>query len=318
MGKKELCASISKFILFVSHLIFAMAAIVLVAIGCLIVIEPYYRFLQFSDVERWNQKWNHAIPEDRDFESKKFRVLDTVVIFMIGFGCNGLVFVSLVYIMGNMGCNQSKCVSYSFAGMLAFIIAIEASMVITLNVYSGECKAVVGHIMRENIETYKPYNATHRQYSKHNQTITQAWDDIQEKFQCCGVDNYTDWEGIDFNNTEPMVYFYGGKYDDAKNGSEYLLKEPLPCCDRTIICNQGVPISMDHGCVTKFENWLEYNMNLIAQIITTIVALQVISISMVWYFGKTWKLWFGIGTAARERKQRKLDYEKLSQEQPET
>ena len=300
MGKKELCAN---FISRVSHMIFAIATFVLLAIGCIVVIKytPYVKSFQFTDVEKMNLKWNEANPEKEQYISKKWKLLDPIGYFMVGFGVNGLVLLALVYILG---CKQ-KCEVYSFAGIVGFIAAIEAFMVITLYMYSGECKAVVGDIMRENIERFKNPNISDLTFREHLNYTKNMWDDLQENFKCCGVDKYTDWEDISFD-----WGVYIPTYEDDQRAIEWISMEkfaPLSCCTNAT-CNHTEHVT----CVTQFENWLEYILKFVGQIITTIAAVQLISMCMIFYFDKE-RAKLSLSDFICSMKNEDLDYKKISE-----
>ena len=171
MGKSQYAASGINFIFFVSNLIFAIVAIVLIAVGCVLVVD-YNHYLDF--LQRGGD-WS---------------LIGSIGYLIIGIG----VFVTLVYVLGTVGaCKKNKCMLYSFAAILGLIIVIEMAIAITLFVYSGTLPTVLGSIMRNNIKEYK---------STSDDTIKFEWDEIQTNFECCGVKNYTDWEDIFPNGTQ--------------------------------------------------------------------------------------------------------------------
>ena len=240
-SKSQLFTSGINFIFFVSNLLFATAAIVLIAIGCILVTDyiHYINFLQRGG------NWS---------------MVGSIGYLLMGIG----IFVALVYVVGTVGaCNKNKFILYSFAATLGLIIVIEASIAITLFVYSGTLRTSMGGIMRDNIREYK---------NTSDHSLKKEWDEIQTDFSCCGVNNYTDWE------------------DTFHNGNHTVQLAPFSCCNSTTTCSRPDHVTKDnvypHGCFTKFERTLENELGLVGQTTMTILSLQLVSMFMAWYFAK--------------------------------
>jgi len=81
-----------------------------------------------------------------------------------------------------------------------------------------------------------------------NDPVTQAWDGIQEEYQCCGVDGDQDW--LDAISTVPNS-----------------------CCASS---SAGCDTSKVPGCYSKFEDIIKQNEDLIYSIVSiTLIALVV-------------------------------------------
>ncbi|XP_063702021.1 leukocyte surface antigen CD53-like [Culicoides brevitarsis] len=65
-----------------------------------------------------------------------------------------------------------------------------------------------------------------------NQEVRDAWDSIQSKFECCGINSPNDW--LNFNNEE---------------------KFPTSCCPREFSCN--FENAYQKGCSTDFTNFIK-------------------------------------------------------------
>jgi len=83
-----------------------------------------------------------------------------------------------------------------------------------------------------------------------NDPVTQAWDGIQQEYECCGVDGPQDWS--EFGN------FIQGDVPDS-------------CCASPVTGCTEVP-----GCYSKFEDIIKQNEDLIYSIVSiTLIALVV-------------------------------------------
>ena len=249
MGVKKVTASGFNFIFFISNLLFAIAALILVAFGAVLVTDytHYLNFLQRGGT------WS---------------LVGSIGYLMIAIG----VFVTLVYLIGTFGaCKKSKNLLYFFAVVLTLIIVMETALAITLFVYSGALPRVMGGIMRDNIRDYK--NA-----SDHS-SLKNEWDEIQTNFKCCGVKNYTDW-GDTFTNGNQTVSF---RSLFGQLAPFSCCNSTTKCYRPDEVTKDSV---YPHGCLTKFERTVETKLGLVGQTTMTIVTIQLLSIGMAVYFGK--------------------------------
>merc|ERR1712001_100488 len=101
--------------------------------------------------------------------------------------------------------------------------------------------------------------------------ITRAWDDVQREFNCCGVNNYTDWTSV--NGT---IF---------PTPASYLV--PASCCNGNATnitdClqhpNAATYESQMNGCFTVFKKSLINSKSTIEIVTGTIIAV------MVWHSG---------------------------------
>merc|ERR1712018_135510 len=67
------------------------------------------------------------------------------------------------------------------------MIVMEISIAVVFFVFKGHAKDVVMSSMKEGIIKYN---------SEDFQFYKDGWDRIQARFQCCGINNQTDWKSI--------------------------------------------------------------------------------------------------------------------------
>ena len=97
-------------------------------------------------------------------------------------------------------------------------------------------------------DTMSDYDPT-----KPDDPITQAWDDIQEEYECCGVDGAQDWTNPDFGNQAQV---------------------PASCCANSESQQCLADTSKIPGCYSKFEDIIKQNEDLIYSIVSiTLIAL---------------------------------------------
>ena len=175
----------------------------------------------------------------------------------------GLIII-LVYCLGCCGVySENACMLYSFSISLGFLLlakVIFGSLVLSFSSH-------VTQQLRDALhDSLKRYNLTDHQLH------TNKWDDIQTRFQCCGINNYTDWENSRFyNQTGNMV--------------------PDSCCGGT--CDHGmIGVSNTNntiykkGCLETFGQFFERNIVWIGTLEIVVMIIQFVIIISACYFGK--------------------------------
>lgn len=155
-----------KFLLFAFNLIFVIAAIAIIAVGAYVQIKltEYYDFFG-------NQYAGPGI----------LLIVVGVFIFIIAFfGCMGAI-------------KENYCLVMTFAVLLALIFI--------LMIAGG----IAGFVLRNDIED-KVVDVLKNEVTNYNKNpgVTDAWNVLQQEFQCCGVTNSSDWkQASDLNTTYP-------------------------------------------------------------------------------------------------------------------
>ncbi|XP_028409449.1 CD151 antigen-like isoform X2 [Dendronephthya gigantea] len=104
----------------------------------------------------------------------------TGAILLIAVGC----VTSLISVVGFIGAfKRSSCILWIFFSVLMLILIVQ---IIAL---------ILGMVYREKVEDelHDDMKKTIQEYMTDIEGVTKAWDWAQQKFECCGVDNYTDW-----------------------------------------------------------------------------------------------------------------------------
>ena len=163
---------------------------------------------------------------------------------------------------------------YSFSISLGFLLlakVIFGSLVLSFSNH-------VTQQLRDTLhDSLKRYNLTDHQLH------TNKWDDIQTRFKCCGINNYTDWENSRFyNQTGEMVP------DSCCGGN----------CDhgRIVVSNKNNTIYKE-GCLETFGKFFESNIVWIGTLEIVGMIIQFVIIISACYFGKksnTRRDWYSI------------------------
>ncbi|TKS78054.1 CD53 Cell surface glycoprotein [Collichthys lucidus] len=96
---------------------------------------------------------------------------------------SGIV-ITCVSFLGFLGAlKENRCLLLTFFLLLFFLMLVELTVACLLLVYEGEIAELVQKDLNEGLEKTR------------NSTDLSDWDLIQEKLDCCGVKNVTDWEG---------------------------------------------------------------------------------------------------------------------------
>ena len=161
---------------------------------------------------------------------------------LIGLG----LFMTVVYFLGCCGtCSESAHMLYTFSVIVFILIVMEISIAVVFFVFKGHAKDVVMSSMEEGITKY---NSEECLYYK------EGWDRIQARFQCCGLNNQSDWKSI-------------GNLDVPSS------------------CKTGSSIHAQ-GCYQIFEVKFEEIIEILGALVVAIACLQFCFNLLACYFGK--------------------------------
>ncbi|XP_043360886.1 CD63 antigen-like isoform X1 [Dermochelys coriacea] len=138
-----------------------------------------------------------------------------------------------------------------FTGMLLIIFLIEIIVGISAYAYRGKLH---DNLLRSFLKTLDKYNRESQ--------VTKGVDHLQENFQCCGAQNYTDWFNTTFGSLNSAV--------------------PNSCCKITKSC--GTNLSNDtaninqQGCIQKLKKWAEERIALIGGVCISVGFAQLLGI----------------------------------------
>ncbi|KAH0951576.1 hypothetical protein HN011_005844 [Eciton burchellii] len=185
--------SIIKYILFVFNLVFAISGIGIIAAGA-VVLADVGEFTYFM--------------EGRIMAPPIVLIVAGSIVFIIAFlGCYGAI-------------KEHYNMLIAFAAALLIIFVIELAVGIAAAVFKNDFSMAMRDTLKESIKNY-------------TDTDRQAWDNVQRKLQCCGVDGPNDWT--------PSNGFTG--------------TFPSSCCiqDMQVICQPVDRLVYKDGCFSKLE-----------------------------------------------------------------
>ena len=140
--------------------------------------------------------------------------------------------------------------------MLVLLVVAEAGIAISLFMFSGEAKGMMGKFMNQSMVSYNNGGA-----------VKEGWDHVQKDFECCGFKGHEDWKDI-MNNTKKIA--------------------PKSCCKKPGQCIMDITSQkvFPEGCGEKFEGWLEAHVTLAGGFIITVAILQLFSIIIACCFAR--------------------------------
>ncbi|XP_039350980.1 CD63 antigen-like isoform X1 [Mauremys reevesii] len=139
-----------------------------------------------------------------------------------------------------------------FTGMQLIIFLIEIIVGISAYAYRGKLH---DNLLRSFLKTLDKYNRESQ--------VTKGVDHLQENFQCCGAQNYTDWFNTTFGSLNSAV--------------------PNSCC-KVITKSCGLNLSNDaaninqQGCIQKLKKWAGEHIALIGGVCISVGFAQLLGI----------------------------------------
>ena len=101
-----------------------------------------------------------------------FIIVGVIITIISFFGCCGAIM-------------ENECMMYTFASLITLLLLIEVGLTVVILIYQDDAKSEVSKRMKEGLDNY---NTT----ESHGVTLT--WDEMQKKYECCGVNEPEDWD----------------------------------------------------------------------------------------------------------------------------
>lgn len=203
-------------------IIFAVCNIVFFIMGIVAMCIGIYLKVSRSDFV--------SILQSKEFETSSAMLISAGIIVIV---------VALVGFIGAWMNNQ--CMLGLYFIFVLIIFGMELAAGIIAYVYSDNLENI---LKRELLEGLK------------NDKTRSAWDKLQEKYKCCGVNNYTDWQGVyDIHNFNTL---------------------PDSCCGYNGCGQSGAQVSYLISCYDDAREWIIDNFYLIGAAGIAIGVLQLI------------------------------------------
>jgi len=226
----DCCENIIKFFMFLINFIFVIVGAGLIGLGAYIQInaKSYLDFLS-----------------DNYLNTPIFIMIVGGVIFLVAFfGCCG-------------AWQESACMIYTYAVLLAVILIAQIGAGITAFVLKGDLKGV---IQKKMVDGMKNYNQTG------HEGVTNAWDILQHDLQCCGSSNYTEWSNYMTN------------------------KVPDSCCKGKEEKDCGLGPDTDkintEGCFKIFEDKFVGNIGIVGGVAVGLAFVQMLGVAFACCLGR--------------------------------
>ncbi|XP_034769546.2 tetraspanin-1-like [Acipenser ruthenus] len=194
------------------------------------------------------------------------KLLDTVSpdlsqVVNVGYLCIAVGLVLLV--MGFLGCcgaiKESKCMLLLFFIIVLLILVAQVAGAVVVLVFSSLADVIVaqiGNVAKDSLE---------KDFGK-QADITTVWNTTMEQLECCGFNNYTDFDNSPFKN--------------------YTKHYPSQCCKKTEPCTEAeAKTSQIAGCYNAILNFLKDNSKILGAVTLGIGGLEIAAmvVSMVLY-----------------------------------
>ncbi|CAN2391727.1 positive regulation of myoblast fusion [Pristimantis euphronides] len=203
------CIQMMKCMLFAFNVLFWAAGCAIIAIGIYFVVHNIYGTL---------------LPKNPSI------TIGNVLIF---FGC-------VIMVFGFIGCmgaiKENKCLLLTFFILLLLILLIEVILAVVLFVYEKQIDDYVTQQITTSFEYHK---------QKENVTL---WEDLQWRFQCCGINGSSDWKN----------------------------EIPKTCCKPEVECKKETAFP---GCSEIIRSWFEKNFLYVGIVTVCISIIEVLGMS---------------------------------------
>ncbi|XP_072242996.1 leukocyte surface antigen CD53-like [Leuresthes tenuis] len=148
------------------------------------------------------------------------------------------IIITCVSFLGFLGAlKENRCLLLTFFLVLFLLMLVELTAACLLLLYETQISDKIKKDLDEGMKKAKD--------NRGNSTSLGDWDTIQETFQCCGINNASDW-----GNTVPRS-----------------------CCQKE--CDRSNP-PYKTGCLTKLNEWFEENFLTTGIVVIVICIVEVL------------------------------------------
>ncbi|XP_034252162.1 CD63 antigen-like [Thrips palmi] len=211
MAMESCGMNVIKYILFVFNLIFALSGVGIIVAGALVL-------SQFGGSQRFL--------EDRILAPPIVLIVAGSIVFLIAFlGCCGAI-------------KENYLMLIAFAALLLVIFIVELAVGIAAGVAKDDFSDALRNTLRNSMRNYTL-----------DEGDRLAWDNVQKRMECCGTDNWRDWNGIlrapgELPYSCCVRYSFGGYEPPSTLGYQ-----TNPACQATANPN----FVWQQGCFSKLE-----------------------------------------------------------------
>ncbi|XP_037955287.1 23 kDa integral membrane protein [Teleopsis dalmanni] len=171
----------------------------------------------------------------------------------------------IIFLIASLGCfgaiKESPTLLLTYAVLLAVIFIIELAVGIAAAVFKKDLEMVLTNSLQDSIK-------------RSNKEDTMAWDNIQQKLMCCGVDNPADWRSSSPNKTLPASCCRPQYIEEASKH-----------------CNDSPALGRDkyyqEGCVGKLKERIDKNAVILIGVGIGIAFIQILGIILACYLAST-------------------------------
>ncbi|KAL5287892.1 TSPAN6 family protein [Megaselia abdita] len=222
-----------KYILFGFNVIFAISGLGILVAGALVLANI--------------NEFNHFLENNVTAPPIVLIVTGTVIFFIASLGCLGAI-------------KESPRLLILYAVLLAIIFVIEFAVGIAAAVFKSDLEMALKNTLRSTIE-------------RSSVDDLQAWDNIQMKLMCCGVDSPKDWGDLSKHRILRPSCCVKQAIDIATND----------CRDSNFV---GKDKYYQDGCIGKLKEKIDKNAVILIGVGIGIAFIQILGIVLACYLAK--------------------------------
>lgn len=141
--------------------------------------------------------------------------------------------------------------------LLAIIFIVEMAVGIAASVFKKDLESMVKNSLLETIK-------------RSNSDDIMAWDNVQQKLHCCGVDTPADWRALSLNQTLPA----------SCCNPRFMEADAVHCRDSPAL---GKDKYFQDGCVVKLKERIDKNAIILIGVGIGIAFIQILGIVLACY-----------------------------------
>ncbi|KAJ8921817.1 hypothetical protein NQ315_008449 [Exocentrus adspersus] len=208
------------------------------------------------------------VPSEQLQEFTKPGVIEQVSYILIAIGA--LMF--LVSFLGYCGAlRESQCMLTTYGILLLIILVLEITVGCLAVIYKAKAEEETKNILKTTLAKYAP--------DENANAITVAWDSLQISLQCCGVDNYMDYQRNDaWARGEKIVPESCCVMDETNT---------IPLAPTCTTSPNDVNSYYMKGCYKAVINWVMTHLNIVIGVAIGFGVVEILGIFLSFCLAKS-------------------------------
>lgn len=265
-------ANCARWLLCLSNFIFIVVSAGVLVVGAWVSIsKESFVEATLNITQHPNSPFSSLVDQDADKIIKEFvepAVIDQAGYILIALGA----FIFIISFLGYCGSiKESRVLLTAYGIFLIIIFCLQIALVVLCTAYKSHADTHTKGFLKHTLETYYTTGSN-------KDAVTHSWDLIMSHMQCCGVDNYHDFQTAKLFVNAASIEGFGRKIPEAccvLTGDKALITPQDASCTKNPTDTNSY---WNTGCFDRTTQLIEDNLTLVIGAVVVVAAVELLAI----------------------------------------